>query len=60
MTVPKPSLKQAYVGFGVIMSISLSIGWYLDRLETSRMTRFRDKSKLYGRELKPGEAPSWS
>lgn len=36
-----------------------AVGWYIDRCESERMTRFRDKSKLYGRELKPGEAPSW-
>ncbi|PSN54551.1 hypothetical protein C0J52_07114 [Blattella germanica] len=35
------------------------IGWWLDRQETLRMTRFRDKSALFGRELKAGEAPSW-
>ncbi|XP_055843441.1 NADH dehydrogenase [ubiquinone] 1 beta subcomplex subunit 1 [Episyrphus balteatus] len=35
------------------------IGTYLDNLETERMTMFRDKSALYGRKLKPGEAPSW-
>ncbi|KAK0181153.1 hypothetical protein PV327_003459 [Microctonus hyperodae] len=27
--------------------------------EDFRMGRFRDKSALYGRELKPGEPPSW-
>ncbi|KAG8224234.1 hypothetical protein J437_LFUL002690 [Ladona fulva] len=35
------------------------IGKYLDNLETERMTLFRDKSALYGRELQPGEKPSW-
>lgn len=35
------------------------IGKVLDDLETERMTRFRDKSALYGRILAPGEKPSW-
>ncbi|XP_076263850.1 NADH dehydrogenase (ubiquinone) MNLL subunit [Rhynchophorus ferrugineus] len=35
------------------------IGWYLDRLETERLSYFRDKSALYGRILKEGEKPSW-
>ncbi|XP_076243363.1 NADH dehydrogenase [ubiquinone] 1 beta subcomplex subunit 1 [Calliopsis andreniformis] len=45
----------AFIGF----TAAGTFGWWLDRLETERMTRFRDKSKLYGRELKPGEPPSW-
>lgn len=40
-----------FVGYG--------LGWFLDRKETERMIRFRDRSALYGRILKPGEAPSW-
>ena len=35
------------------------VGWFLDREETLRMTAFRDKSALYGRQLKDGEQPSW-
>ncbi|KAK4297058.1 hypothetical protein Pmani_030488 [Petrolisthes manimaculis] len=35
------------------------IGSRLDRTETLRMTMFRDKSALYGRELAEGEKPSW-
>ncbi|KAG7211163.1 hypothetical protein KM043_010487 [Ampulex compressa] len=31
----------------------------LDNMEAERMTYFRDKSALYGRELAPGEPPSW-
>ncbi|XP_055710481.1 NADH dehydrogenase [ubiquinone] 1 beta subcomplex subunit 1 [Phlebotomus papatasi] len=36
-----------------------AIGSFLDHKETLRMTRFRDKSALYGRQLAPGEKPSW-
>ncbi|XP_051175466.1 uncharacterized protein LOC127290737 [Leptopilina boulardi] len=38
---------------------TLTAGIYLDRNETERMSRFRDKSALYGRTLAPGEPPSW-
>lgn len=34
-------------------------GKYIDDLETLRYTRFRDKSALYGGQLKPGDPPSW-
>ena len=34
-------------------------GWYLDKLDDERMTMFRNKSALYGRELKPGEKQPW-
>jgi len=36
------------------------IGHIFDKIQEKRMTTFRDKSALYGRELKPGEPPSWS
>ncbi|XP_047357945.1 NADH dehydrogenase [ubiquinone] 1 beta subcomplex subunit 1 [Vespa velutina] len=35
------------------------IGSYLDNQEDLRLTKFRDKSALYGRELAPGESHSW-
>jgi len=35
------------------------LGHKIDLMETERMSLFRDKSALYGRELKPGEPPSW-
>jgi len=33
-----------------------ALGWWLDKQETLRMTRFRDRSALYGREV---AKPSW-
>lgn len=33
-----------------------AIGMFLDNQETLRMTRYRDKSALYGREV---DRPSW-
>lgn len=43
----------------IVPFIALGIGAYLDHQDNLRMTRFRDKTALYGHELKPGEKPSW-
>ena len=32
------------------------VGWKLDKMEVERLTLFRDKSTLFGREV---EKPSW-
>lgn len=45
--------------WGVVPFSGFLIGWYLDTKETERLSLFRDKSALYGRELKEGEKPSW-
>ncbi|ERL95042.1 hypothetical protein D910_12312 [Dendroctonus ponderosae] len=42
-----------------ILFTGIYLGHLLDVKETERMTLFRDKSALYGRELQPGEAPTW-
>jgi hypothetical protein len=34
------------------------IGWKLDRMEDERLSRFRDKSALYRRDVPPA-IPSW-
>ena len=36
-----------------------AMGWKLDNMEIERLTLFRDKSALFGRELGPDEKPSW-
>lgn len=41
------------------LAVGAAIGCYYDRHDTQRMIMFRDKSALYGRELKEGEPPSW-
>jgi NADH dehydrogenase (ubiquinone) 1 beta subcomplex subunit 1 len=51
-------ITRQYV-FAAIPMGGFMLGWWLDRKETERMVRFRDKSALFGRELKPGEKPSW-
>ncbi|XP_046734486.1 NADH dehydrogenase [ubiquinone] 1 beta subcomplex subunit 1 [Diprion similis] len=43
----------------VVPLTGYAFGAWIDRQETLRMTRFRDKSALYGRTLAPGEPPSW-
>lgn len=35
------------------------IGLKLDRMEVERMTLFRDRSALFGREMGSGYKPSW-
>ncbi|KDR07695.1 hypothetical protein L798_02749 [Zootermopsis nevadensis] len=51
-------ITRQYLYFAVPMT-GFMLGWWLDRMETERMTLFRDKSALFGRELKPGDKPSW-
>nr|AGR53519.1 putative NADH dehydrogenase [Dolomedes mizhoanus] len=44
------------------MSIPIAlffVGKYLDDLETARMSDYMNKSKMFGRELKPGEYSPW-
>ncbi|XP_015517076.1 NADH dehydrogenase [ubiquinone] 1 beta subcomplex subunit 1 [Neodiprion pinetum] len=43
----------------VVPLTGYAFGSWIDRQESLRMTRFRDKSALYGRTLAPGEPPSW-
>lgn len=58
MTVSHAHIWKLY--WTLIFPISgFLIGHKLDLMETERMTMFRDKSALFGRELKPGEPPSW-
>ncbi|XP_043461181.1 uncharacterized protein LOC122497880 [Leptopilina heterotoma] len=51
-------IKFYTITFGGFAS-ALAVGTILDRKEAERMTRFRDKSALFGRKLAPGEPPSW-
>lgn len=51
-------LTPQYLWLGLPL-VGFGIGWFLDREETLRMTRFRDKSALYGHRLKAGDPPSW-
>ncbi|XP_037936705.1 NADH dehydrogenase [ubiquinone] 1 beta subcomplex subunit 1-like [Teleopsis dalmanni] len=39
--------------------LGFGIGHYLDKKETERMVRFRDKSALYGRPDGSDKEPSW-
>ncbi|XP_077537196.1 NADH dehydrogenase (ubiquinone) MNLL subunit [Haemaphysalis longicornis] len=42
-----------------VLCVGLAVGWYVDRQTDLSMTRFRGKSKLYGREYAPDEKPPW-
>lgn len=49
-------------GYGHIFlgaAVAVTLGCIVDRSEVHRMIIFRDKSALFGRELKEGEPPSW-
>ena len=46
----------------LVLTICLSgayFGHYLEKQEVNRMTRFRDKSALYGGNKGPDDEPSW-
>ncbi|XP_013184847.1 uncharacterized protein LOC106130539 [Amyelois transitella] len=47
-----------YIWFAVPLT-GFFIGKFLDDQETLRMTKFRDKSCLYGGRVKEGDPPSW-
>lgn len=58
MVLSSIGLSKQYLWVGLPL-VGFTIGWYLDRQETLRMVSFRDRSALYGRQLKDGEQPSW-
>ncbi|XP_070609230.1 NADH dehydrogenase [ubiquinone] 1 beta subcomplex subunit 1 [Erythrolamprus reginae] len=39
--------------------IGFLVGWYFDRKNDEKLALFRNRSKLYQRELKPGEDTTW-
>ncbi|XP_010774824.1 NADH dehydrogenase [ubiquinone] 1 beta subcomplex subunit 1 [Notothenia coriiceps] len=43
----------------ILVPMGFVFGWYLDRLQDTKLTAFRNKSLLFGRELKPGEEVTW-
>ncbi|XP_015282710.1 PREDICTED: NADH dehydrogenase [ubiquinone] 1 beta subcomplex subunit 1 [Gekko japonicus] len=42
-----------------LVPIGFMVGWYFDRKNDEKLTTFRNKSKLFQRELKPGEEVTW-
>ena len=50
-------VQAAYGIFAVVVFGSL--GEYVQKQEVNRMTRFRDKTALYGSEKGPDDEPSW-
>ncbi|XP_050684275.1 NADH dehydrogenase [ubiquinone] 1 beta subcomplex subunit 1 [Leptidea sinapis] len=51
-------ITRQYLWFAVPISGFL-FGKYLDDQETLRLTNFRDKSALYGGNVKECDKPSW-
>lgn len=51
--------RAAYLRAVPFLFAAYGVGVYFDRIETLQMTRFRGKSKLYGREYGPDEQPPW-
>ncbi|XP_055005389.1 NADH dehydrogenase [ubiquinone] 1 beta subcomplex subunit 1-like [Boleophthalmus pectinirostris] len=43
----------------ILVPIGFVLGVYLDRKQDEKLTAFRNKSLLFGRELKPGEEVTW-
>uniref|UniRef100_A0A8C7X6B9 NADH dehydrogenase [ubiquinone] 1 beta subcomplex subunit 1 n=1 Tax=Oryzias sinensis TaxID=183150 RepID=A0A8C7X6B9_9TELE len=43
----------------LFVPVGFVIGWYFDKLQDQKLTAFRNKSALFGRELKPGEEVTW-
>ena len=56
---PPAPYSMQFAGFFFALTVSYFVGDYLDRQEQNRMTRFRDKSALFGKELGPDDPPSW-
>uniref|UniRef100_A0A803TEE5 NADH dehydrogenase [ubiquinone] 1 beta subcomplex subunit 1 n=1 Tax=Anolis carolinensis TaxID=28377 RepID=A0A803TEE5_ANOCA len=42
-----------------LVPIGFVVGCYFDRRNDEKLSLFRNKSKLYHRELKPGEEVTW-
>lgn len=56
---PRASYKLQFGAGAVFFVVGWTIGKYIEEQDNNRMTRFRDKSALYGSEKGPDDAPSW-
>ena len=54
-----PSYKVQFAGLAFAFGVGWPLGRYLDRQDKNRMSRFRDKSALFGKEKGPDDEPSW-
>ena len=54
-----PTYKVQSFWAAVVLATGIPLGLYLEHQDVNRMTRFRDKSALYGKEKGPDEEPSW-
>ena len=56
---PRASYKFQFGVGAVLIAVGHTVGQYIEEQENNRMTRFRDKSALYGSEKGPDDQPSW-
>ena len=58
---PKITLSMIWHSHKPLLVIipALVIGHFFDVVERERLIRFRDKSALFGGQVKPGDPPSW-
>lgn len=60
---PKPRISFSFaysqLKFLLLVPPAYLFGRWLDNLCNYRMIRFRDKSALFGGEVKEGDPPSW-
>ena len=54
-----PSYKVQIVMLAFALGAGWPIGRYIEAQDRNRMTRFRDKSALFGKEKGPDDEPSW-
>ena len=54
-----PSYKHQFASLALALGVGWSVGRYIDRQDKNRMSRFRDKSALFGKEKGPDDEPSW-
>ena len=45
-----PSYKHQFASLALALGVGWSVGRYIDRQDKNRMSRFRDKSALFGKE----------
>ena len=57
--VPSASYKLQIAWLALLLPVAFTVGEYIEQQEFNRMTRFRDKSALYGSEKGPDDEPSW-
>ncbi len=53
-----PSHLYHWACFSLVTAV-FGIGHYLEQVQLDRMSKFRDKSAMFGKDLGPDDPPSW-